>query len=211
MQQKHIWDRPVVFKMKQKGFAPIIILVLVVLVVIGYFSYKNWAKVQTVVTPTPATTTDPTANWKTYTITTDSALNLDNYQVKLPSTWVQIEHSSSFQNTETFQDTATNFIYQLIINQDKNLNPQTKKPYSTLKEFVGLPYDVPSLMVDGQQGAQVQPRAGAETDYKVLFISKDNKATFSIELDTPRDGSKTEEGKVLFNQILSTFKFLGTN
>ncbi|KKT86947.1 MAG: hypothetical protein UW86_C0014G0021, partial [Microgenomates group bacterium GW2011_GWA1_Microgenomates_45_10] len=41
----------------------------------------------------------------------------------------------------------------------------------------------------------------------VLFFSKDAKLIFSIELDTPRDGSKFKEGEVLFDQILSTFKF----
>ena len=47
--------------MKQKGFAPIIILVLITLVVAGYFGYKNyWPKFQTLVTPTPTATYDPT-------------------------------------------------------------------------------------------------------------------------------------------------------
>jgi hypothetical protein len=54
--------------MKQKGFAPIIILVLIALAVVGYFGYKNyWPKPQTLVinSPVPSATTDPTANWKT--------------------------------------------------------------------------------------------------------------------------------------------------
>ncbi len=54
--------------MRQKGFAPVIILVLVVLVVVGYFGYKNFQpKLQTVFSPEASATTDPTANWKTYT------------------------------------------------------------------------------------------------------------------------------------------------
>lgn len=152
--------------------------------------------------------TDETGNWKTYTITTEPILNLADYQIKLPPTWVQIAHSSNFQDTETFQDTYTNFIYQLIVHQEKNINPQTSKPYSTLKELTGLPYDVTSLIVDGKSAVQVQPRAGSESYYKVLFFSKDNKLTFSVELDTPRDGSKIQEGGAIFTQILSTFKFL---
>lgn len=42
--------------MKQKGFAPIIILILIALVAIGYFGYKNyWPKLQTSPSPTPTT------------------------------------------------------------------------------------------------------------------------------------------------------------
>jgi len=57
--------------MKQKGFAPIIILVLITLAVTGYFGYKNyWPKPQTLTTPTPIADQAPNgnlANWKTYT------------------------------------------------------------------------------------------------------------------------------------------------
>jgi hypothetical protein len=52
---------------RQKGFAPILILVLIALVVVGYFGYKNyWSKMQSFVIPTPIATADPTANWKKY-------------------------------------------------------------------------------------------------------------------------------------------------
>lgn len=64
--------------MSEKGFAPIItLLVLVVLGALGYFAYtkgyisinlpKPSASVIPSTTPNPFPTTDPTANWKTYT------------------------------------------------------------------------------------------------------------------------------------------------
>lgn len=57
-------------KKNNHGFAPIIILVLIALAVVGYFGYKNyWPKSQTpvITSPFPTVTADPTANWKTYT------------------------------------------------------------------------------------------------------------------------------------------------
>lgn len=156
------------------------------------------------VTTKPSPTPDPTASWKTYAITPDSSLGYASYQIKLPADWKQIEHSSNFQSIETFQDTQN--IYKLVIKEQKNFNNQTAKPFVNLREVTGLSYDAP-ITVDEQQGTQFLPRAGSEYIYKALFFSKDTKLVYSITLETPGDGSKINEGKVLFNQILSTFKF----
>jgi hypothetical protein len=148
------------------------------------------------------------SGWKTYKITPDQSLGFENYNLSLPASWKQIEHSSNFQDTETFQDTipnATNYV--LIIKQMSNLNSDTKKPYTNLREATGLSYDVTQMKVDGQIAARVLPRAGSESDFKVLFFAKDAKILFSIELNTPRDGSKVKDGEILFNQILLSFKF----
>ena len=194
-------------------------IVLACFVVFGFGGYflgkQQWVtknSVQTTIitpsiSPTPSEALNLTAGWKSYTISTEPSLGYADYTVKVPATWKQIEHSSNFQDTETFQDEYANFTYKLIIHQQKNYNDQTGKPYSTLKEATGFPYDVTALIVDGQQAARVLPRAGSESDYKVLFFSKDTKLVISIELDTPRDGSKIQEGEALFSQILSTFKF----
>lgn len=158
--------------------------------------------------PTPSQTSDKTADWTSYEITTEPSLGYVDYAVKIPSSWKRIEHSSNFQDTETFQDVFGQFTYKLVIHQEKNYNSQTGKANTTLKELTGFPYNVPEMIVDGQQAARVLPRAGSESIYKVLFFSKDAKLVFSIELETPQDGSKLEEGGELFNQILSTFKFV---
>lgn len=145
------------------------------------------------------------ADWKTYTIMPDESLGYASYQIKVPQTWKQIEHSSNFQNKETFQDGQN--MYQLVIGEQKNYNDQTGKPFTDLKEFTGFPYDLPTLNVDGQQASKVLPRAGSETIYEVLFFSRDAKIIYNLTLETPRNGSKAQEGEVLFNQILSTFRF----
>jgi len=158
--------------------------------------------------PAPSEASEKTADWISYDITTEPSLGYMDYLIKVPSPWKRIEHSSNFQDTETFQDAYGEFTYQLVIHQQKNYNEQTSKPYTTFKELTGFPYDVTTLIVDGQQAARVLPRAGSESIYKVLFFSKDSKLVISIELGTPRDGSKVKEGEELFNQILSTFKFV---
>ena len=198
-------------------------IVLACFVVFGFGGYflgkQQWVtknSVQTTgitpsISPIPSETPYLAGDWKTYNITTEPTLGLANYTVKIPVSWKQIEHSSNFQDTETFQDQYGQFTYQLVIHQQKNYNEQTGKPYATLKEVTGFPYDVTNLVVGGQQAAQVLPRAGSESDYKVLFFSKDTKLVFSIELDTPRDGSKLQQGEALFKQVLSSFKFLDSN
>ncbi|MCL5411727.1 MAG: hypothetical protein M1150_03235 [Patescibacteria group bacterium] len=149
--------------------------------------------------------TDSTANWKTYKITSDSSLGYESYQIKLPSTWKQVEHSSNFHGTEVFQDEQS--VYKLSIREQKNYNDQTKKPYASLKELGGSSYDRDTLNVGSQQAVKVLPRAGAENTYGVSFFSKDEELVYSIALDTPVDGSKVREGETVFNQILSTFQF----
>jgi len=182
----------------------------------GYYlgrqsSNKNFvseSKLTPAPSPAPSQISDKTADWTSYDITTEPSLGYIDYTVKIPSSWKRIEHSSNFQDTETFQDAYKQPIYKLVIHQEKNFNSQTGKVYATLRELTDFTYDVPEMTVGGQQAAKVLPRAGSESIYKVLFFSKDAKLVFSIELETPRDGSKFKEGEELFNQILSTFKFV---
>jgi hypothetical protein len=152
----------------------------------------------------PSTMPMDTQDWNTHTIETEPTLSLANYMVKVPQSWTRIEHSSNFQNTETFKNLA----YTLTITQEKNLNPSTGMPYTTLQELTGLSYDVPTLTIDGLTAAQVLPRAGSEHINKILFFSKDLKVKLSIQLETPRDGSLTKDGTAIFTQILSTFTFI---
>lgn len=205
-----------------KGNILVILLIGTVVVLslgsAGYLFLQNrQLQSQLVKTPSPAQnpasvpTVDPMVNWKTITVETALDLGLADYQIKLPVGWWRIEHSSAFQATETFRDienAAGTFTYQLLIQEMKNVDQKTGQPYANIQSVSGLPYESPVQIIAGQQAIKVLPRAGSEMDYKVLFFPKDRKNIISIELDTPRDGSKVEEGKLLFDQILSTFKFL---
>lgn len=154
---------------------------------------------------TPNPTINPNTEWKTYSITPDSTTGFASYIIKLPSSWKQIEHSSNFQTTETFKDNQN--MYTFIIEEQKNLNPQTGKPFTNFQELTGLPYDSTLLTVNNEPATRPLPRAGSENIYKVMLFSKDKTLIYNITLETSQDGSKIEEGGIVFNQILSTFKF----
>lgn len=53
--------------MKQKGFAPIIIIVLITLGIAGYFGYRQFKPTINKFLSSLSPTSDPTTNWKTYT------------------------------------------------------------------------------------------------------------------------------------------------
>lgn len=65
----------------QKGLAPILIVILVVLIVGGYFVYSNYSTNQTQPEPTETPNPDETAGWQTY-INTEY-----KYSLKYPQGW----------------------------------------------------------------------------------------------------------------------------
>lgn len=213
---------------------PLVVVIFGFLVsaVAGYFVGVSANKpiASTVPAPTPIVTTTPTSAissylsatptssirlsatpvpvvWKPVQVVTEPTLGMADYTVMVPASWEQIAHSSNFQDTETFEDTPPNFSYQLVIHEERNLNPITGQPFATIRDATQLPYDVPHVTVSGQDAAKVMPRAGSETSYRVVFFSPDRKWIISVQLDTPRDGSKLTEGETIFNRILTEFKF----
>lgn len=90
--------------MKQKGFAPIIIIVLITLGIAGYFGYRQFKLITgdfaDSPSSTPLSTPDTTINWKTYTNTKYS------YQLRYPSTWKVQSMNSGEKLVET---SAVNF------------------------------------------------------------------------------------------------------
>lgn len=142
----------------------------------------------------PSPTPDPTANWKTYS----------NFGIafKYPSEWLLTKDGSSFIEIK-----EPNRFYLLTLSKEPNMNQNSGRPFKDLYEFLKIPY-LKTFLVDGQQAQQTLPRAGSENISGVLFFSKDSESIYGLNLETPRDGSKIDEGKKIFDQILSTFKFL---
>lgn len=190
----------------------IAIFILLALGTVVFFYYQNQelkqmlAKVNTP-SPTPVATEGPFSNWKTSTNT------YDNYEFKVPKEWKEIEHSSNFPHQSIFQ--STDGLYRFTVDAQDNKNKVTGKPYSSLDGFIGLPYNVKTLVVDNIDARQSMPRAGSEDFNKVYFFSTDSKLIFSLEL-LVGDGSGTDHrvtvearqiGADIFNKIISTFKF----
>lgn len=154
---------------------------------------------ETEVSPAPG----ETINWKTY--------RSENVTFKYPLTWVEdakLIRGSGF--SQVFRGPEGKLF--LTFSSNGNYNQLTGEPYATIDEFVGMPYQVKPVIVDGQEGRQPLPRAGSENINRVVFFSKDPKFIYELELqagNTALDTSEAEvlEGQKIFDQILSTFKF----
>lgn len=192
------------------------IFILFALGLVAFFYNQNQQLKRMLVakaSPSPAPTflpTDPLANWKIYSDTAGQ------YLVKYPAEWQQLSlaQATAQKSPAVFQ--SADGLYKVTVNSENNINIKTKLPYSTLDEFIGLPYTVKSLTVAGRDARQPLPRAGSEFLNKVYFFSTDNKSIFSIELQvgdgTPTDhritGETLEIGQDIFNKVISTFKFI---
>jgi hypothetical protein len=100
----------------------------------------------------------------------------------------------------------------LSFSSQDNYNQTTGKPYSTIDEFVGMPYSVKTVTVDGQEGRQPLPRAGSENVNSMVIFSKDSKSVYNFTLQAGDSTLNTSQedvlkGQEIFNQILSTFEF----
>jgi len=180
--------------MKQKGFAPIIILVLIIaLAAVGYFGYKNyWPKIQKIVvySPAPSVTADPTTNWKTYTNTKYL------YSLKYPASFTTGLQSAGAGNKEADPTTRNLFIYKSDASE-----PYIER-YINLEIFQVKPtYDkkmVTQTTLDNQTVEKIVI-PGAKFDiYSAQVGTKD-----FIEIYVSNDPTRKE----VANQILSTFKF----
>lgn len=146
-----------------------------------------------------STSSAKTANWKTYTGS--------SFSFKYPSTLTkesQMPQGSGY--TQYFKSSDGTYILTIIVKG--NYNQLTGKPFSDIGSYIDIKTGV-NLKVDGQEAISVCPRAGCENTNDVYFFSKDSKEIISIILETPKDASSLDDSRTkIFNQILSTFKFL---
>lgn len=190
--------------------ASMALFVLMSLTIVGFLYYQNQqlkdmlAKYQTVQTspsPSPIATTDPTANWKTYT---DKVVGF-----KYPSIFIASPLSTqSGGYTQKFTNDKFTMSFKVI----GNYNQQTGKPYATIDDYVGLPYQVRIITNDNFSGRQYLPRAGGESINEVAFLSQDKKSIYILNLETVDNSQNAsldeiKQGQDYFSQILSTFKF----
>lgn len=190
-----------------------VVLLLSVVGLVGYWSGKRTS--QSAVAPrsnlpkqepqsrfskTPSSQQDgELTGWKVF--------SHDTISFKYPSSWelmpTQPSGSGFYQEVKD-----PSGIYSLTFSTEGNYNNQTGKPFKDLYEYINMPYRVKEVTAGGQEAVQPLPRAGSENIYGVFFFSKDAESILNLTLGTPRDGLKIEEGQKLFDQILSTFKFL---
>ncbi len=148
--------------------------------------------------------TDETADWKTY--------KDENVTFKFPPRWVEkpiLIRGSGY--TQEFEDPENKFSF--TFSSTGNYSQVTGKPYANIDEYINMPYKVKAVVIDGQEGRQPLPRAGSENINSAMFFSKDSKFIYTFELKTGNNALDTSvndvnEGQRLFNQMLSSFKFL---
>ena len=217
--------------MKQKGFAPIIIIVLVAIVASGvyFLGTKNILKLPTsfslpTISPSPTPTPDPTANWKTYTY------YAYGYSVKYPSDWKVIEAKPSntpnwpYDISQENQLQKVNFLEEKI---DKTwpgsfVISVNKTPENFDTERWASNYFVP-LIADPTTNL-AKPKGKISVDNNIAYrfsvfqfdsdrteiglVKNGNIYMFTFTDDVPIENDPNiEKHKEIYNQILSTFKF----
>lgn len=147
---------------------------------------------------------DQSSKWESY--------NGENVTFKFPPGWIQkagLKNGSEFSQEFNDPEGKLTFVFM----SKRNYNQQTGSPYATIDEYIGLPYKVKSVLIDGQEGRQALPRAGSENVYAVDFFSKDSKLIYRLSLEVGSNPVDVPEKEVaaaedIFNQIIFTFKFL---
>lgn len=193
--------------MKNKGFAPIIAIVLLALVgLIGYLGYQNF-QLRNAPSPTPSptprasTTPDPTANWKMY------ENNTYKYSLKYPSSW-KIDTTSP-QTTfleigsVNLPGTYAKVSISTTGENDKSVEDLAKSWRSGTLE---------TTQVDDETAAEILQNPNPEGEPLVqgsytlsVFVKNKSKINLLIQLET----ANLNTYRAIFDQILSTFQFTG--
>ena len=205
---------------KQKGLAPILIILLIAAAVGGYFIYANYLNNQTRVTqqntkssPSP---TDETANWKTYTH------NELSYSIKYPQSWALDESGTTIYLIPKELPKVTGPDQTLVFDIRKLIKEyalvsiadvgERDKSLSQAARIYGGDRLQEELKIDGLSVIKVVKKNPAKLNGDGIpnatiirvFTKNPQGNTFIIQIESV----KIEEYLGSFNEILSTFKFI---
>lgn len=207
---------------KQKGFAPILVVLIIAALAFGGFYYFGTQRPKTSpqivkstqVISTPAT--DETANWKTYTSTESK------YTFKYPQDWnfpsgishgcgSTISSPSSEKMSLTICELGDNTINSEadFLKKEQSVNLGTYALVSQMQIKVNN-YTGIETESQGPTGKYAAPGVLNDqidvTIYRPGFTFNTLSISFSME-----DQSQFDQGKEIFDKILSTFKFTDQN
>lgn len=203
--------------MNQKGFAPILIVIILAALVGGYLLYQKQVKPvavpqQVQVTPAPTTKNESTgsaetgnpdsirANWKIYT--------RPDFSLKLPEDWQisagsskdeQFDASSNQGKLKIQIEVFKNEVYKNAIGTDlrEYLNGMRAERYQ--KGLGDKVWQETSITVDRIKGVKIK----TSTPGFSIYIQPTNNKLITISLS-----SDTDDNLILVDQILATFKFI---
>ncbi len=199
--------------MNQKGFANIILGVIVVMLVgvVGYFAFvkKSTPIAQQTPTPTPTQTQKPvspmptpdkTANWKTYT-------NAQyGFEFKYPTGWVANEYSKLGWSLDLHE--ATNSKNSVLITEAGLTNFVSQGSAEKNAEYMNKnkPDGFTEIPIGGGEGfyGTISRDLGGLPEADAYLVGKDH--IFLMIIGQYGDKSLAQSESFL-NQILSTFKF----
>ena len=205
----------------QKGFSLILIVLLIaVLGVGGYFVYSNYSGNQIKPVPIQAspipqlTPTDETANWRTYTNT------LVGFSIKYPEKLsyneVRLQDSLypfmpnvsaiEFVNQNNKREFGNSLLIRVFGIKDKNLNTDSLdlEKLSRHDFFPITNAEWKDIKIGNFNGRYIASTGGVLVGYSAILVVTDKIFYFNL-YDYADDTYITSND---FNQILSTFKFL---
>ncbi|SRR5258706_8188786 len=202
--------------MKQKGFAPLLILILIALATLGYFGYKYFQstnKVPAVTVSSPIPSVNPAVGWKTYTSTKDG------FSFKYPEDFKMVKPFQPFYTLDTpivmFLSSKADYQTQGYV-QESTIAVSTQ---SNLASCFGI--NDPTATVNGTTfyienvpGGAAAGSTYTTTLYRTQMGEECFEIAFTVHVgsdwvsaDPAKSVLSVESAKLMFNQILSTFTF----
>ncbi len=192
----------------------LIVLILAILGVGGVYAYKNFFAKETEATPTPISTPestpDPTADWKTF-VTKDKIVTF-----KYPSDWT-VEQSTTSEGWGKEITTASlkNDKFELIVGVANSFMNECMEEESkqniTLSGATFVKRYFKRIVLEGNEACSNSNYLGNLEIWLAPTIINKEPYNYQYGLLFYYNSTNKSEGEILFDQILSTFKFNETD
>lgn len=168
------------------GFIQIILVLIVVTLIGGAYYFGKVSNKSSVVVESPKVSADPTANWKTYTNAKY------DYKFVYPEKWNgPVVTRKGDENSLDVVNFTSSF-------NDSSVTIYIEKPNT--QNFEGEEY-----ILDGnKKGVRVQ----TSPTHEIVVVKLEN---YDLVIDFEYTGTDKVDAKLIFDQILSTFKFTNGN
>lgn len=201
------------FKVKQKGLAPILIVLFIALGIGGYLIYQKQPKPVSISQPSSnPVTSDETANWKVYTS------SQYGFSIKYPATMTLSPNKNGaivyfeMKGQPGCQGCKPVMVFVRI--ERKTVAPEAIIADVVQKEYIksgfSVTKDFQQIKIGNENGLlSINPGGLPALEYSQGAFVIHNNTEFSLILDTNGATNQQNLGAyALFKQILSTFKFL---